>query len=504
MNYAYLAEVKGIQAYLTASGKLRDTVAGSQILDQLLNNPLDAALKAAKSDDHVITRRAGGALYMSFNSETTRANFAALWRVVVNQLLPATELVVAMPEGKPSLREAIKLGLEQLASARNQQFISLPCGTPFTQRCPRTGLPSTKKRQGEWISEPATVQLMSRTNSGQDSLTQKFSTDPKLKWPSLLSADNEYQHESVLPLGASNELAVVHADGNSLGIILRALAKATENSDDQSYQQAYQAFSDGLEQATINAAQKATGEIFGDQLSQENFIMPMRPIVLGGDDLTVIIRAEDAFAFAQAFMLSFEQESKAFLAKLKSECQLSLDLTHLTACTGIAFIKPNQPFAQALHLAEALCKRAKQAPDANNKPSALAFARLNSAGSESKGITGTIDQLDLQSEQLRYPLTGDGGSFEQLVSLANEQTINLMPLREIATLMGNQNQTAKIHYERWQQHQTQLHGSEFTAFQERLQAFTKDDQLPILRQEKIASTPLIDLLLVRKYCAQEA
>ncbi|WP_217533723.1 hypothetical protein [Vibrio metschnikovii] len=145
MNYAYLAEVKGIQAYLTASGKLRDTVAGSQILDQLLNNPLDAALKAAKSDDHVITRRAGGALYMSFNSETTRANFAALWRVVVNQLLPATELVVAMPEGKPSLREAIKLGLEQLASARNQQFISLPCGTPFTQRCPRTCLPSTKK-----------------------------------------------------------------------------------------------------------------------------------------------------------------------------------------------------------------------------------------------------------------------------------------------------------------------------------------------------------------------
>uniref|UniRef100_UPI004048C4A9 Cas10/Cmr2 second palm domain-containing protein n=1 Tax=Roseivirga sp. TaxID=1964215 RepID=UPI004048C4A9 len=504
MNYAYLAEIKGIQAYLTASGKLRDTVAGSQILDQLLNNPLDHVLQAANSTKHVFTRRVGGALYMSFPNETTRANFAALWRIVVNQLLPNTELVVAMPAGQATLREAIKSGLEQLASARNQQIIHLPVGTPFTQRCPRTGLPSTTKRHGEWMSEPASVQLESQSIAGKDSLTEKFCAKNDLKWPNLLSSDTDNQHGSVLPLGMSGELAVVHADGNSLGIILRALAQATEQSDDEAYQQAYLSFSEGLEKATIQAAKQATNEVFGELIACENSIMPMRPIVLGGDDLTVIIRAENAFAFAKAFMTSFEQESKTFITNLINDCKLTLNLTHLTACAGITFIKPNQPFSQALDLAETLCKRAKQAPDINNKPSALAFARLNSSGTENGGITGDINDSPLQSEQVRYPLNGDNGSFDQLQTLANEQTVNLMPLREIATLMGNQNQTAKINYERWRQHQSQLHTANFDSFYDLLKAFVSDDELPICKQEHVTTSPIVDLLVLRKYIAQEA
>lgn len=85
----------------------------------------------------------------------------------------------------------------------------------------------------------------------------------------------------------------------------------------------------------------------------------MRPIVLGGDDLTMICRGDLAVPFTQAFLENFESETKAKLSEyLKMVFSDRSD--YLTACAGIAFVKSSFPFHFAYHLAESLCDLAKK------------------------------------------------------------------------------------------------------------------------------------------------
>ena len=46
---------------------------------------------------------------------------------------------------------------------------------------------------------------------------------------------------------------------------------------------------------------------------------PIRPIILGGDDLTVIIRADLAIPFTECFLREFEQNTKELFSNLKTK-----------------------------------------------------------------------------------------------------------------------------------------------------------------------------------------
>ena len=65
----------------------------------------------------------------------------------------------------------------------------------------------------------------------------------------------------------------------------------------------------------------------------------IRPIVLGGDDLTVICRADKALTYTHSFLHHFEEETKALKDILKKYKVFTKGEDHLTACAGIAIIK---------------------------------------------------------------------------------------------------------------------------------------------------------------------
>ncbi|MBS4039201.1 MAG: hypothetical protein KGZ81_01235, partial [Flavobacteriales bacterium] len=82
---------------------------------------------------------------------------------------------------------------------------------------------------------------------------------------------------------------------------------------------------------------------------------PFRPVVVGGDDLTVICRADLAIEFTKLFLEKFEVKTTEYFSELKIK---ALE-RGLTACAGIAYIKESYPFHYGYEMAETLCHYAK-------------------------------------------------------------------------------------------------------------------------------------------------
>lgn len=141
--------------------------------------------------------------------------------------------------------------------------------------------------------------------------------------------------------GENDWIAIIHADGNSLGEVVKALG----SEDGEKLCE----FSKNLDEATRQAAQEAYKEIKNEYEGKIDFKKhPIRPIVLGGDDLTVICRGDIAIDFVKTYICQFESETENLLSR------------KLTACAGIAFIKSSYPFSFGYELAETLCGLAKK------------------------------------------------------------------------------------------------------------------------------------------------
>ena len=104
-------------------------------------------------------------------------------------------------------------------------------------------------------------------------------------------------------------------------------------------------------------------------------IYPIRPVILGGDDLTVIIRADLALDFTVEFLNAFERQTKEQFEFLAKYYQVEGFENGITACAGIAYIKEKYPFHYGVHLADLLTGKAKKFSKKDGKPCLLYTSR---------------------------------------------------------------------------------------------------------------------------------
>lgn len=479
--YAYLFEARGIQRFLFSTGKLKDMIAGSDLIDYICTDGgyVDQVLHALNLTDQVkAPRKAGGVFYLIFNHKKQAQRFQAAWRLLATQWFPTVETVDALTEAN-SVKEAIAKGIKKLAEARNTLKIELPNASPITERSPRTGLAAVKRvhtalgRQESVDLATATVRQFKRPQ-GSQKLEDRFSEQNDIFWPNNFESDAADNKK--FPLGKRSLIGLVHADGNGLGEILRILNNACADAEDETYIDLYQTFSKAVTDATISATQQAS-EIVLLQHTNEK-VMPARPLVLGGDDVSVIIRADLAIPFTQQFLIAFKETSKKEINSLKQKFKDYGLAEHaeklpdcLTACAGIVFMKASQPFYSAYNLAEGLCKQAKsysrqhKSAAENQKveliPSSLAFFKVNDS------LLDDIDAMYAQTQiaihgQTHYELCTAAylvnehhkqlANLEQLLALdrlLQSSTLNNNPLREIATLIHANVDQAKQAYKRW-------------------------------------------------------
>jgi len=152
-------------------------------------------------------------------------------------------------------------------------------------------------------------------------------------------------------------LAVVHADGNGLGKIFLNFAEKLEPATPRDYIKELRNFSLSLDECTERAFSYAMEELpaYRRKRSLRSAIVP---IVLGGDDMTVVCDGAAALDFTYQFLTRFEEETQKNRTTNRVAEKI-LKAPNLSACAGIAIVGPHYPFSSAYDLAEDLIVSAK-------------------------------------------------------------------------------------------------------------------------------------------------
>lgn len=373
MIHCYLFEAKSIQDYLFSSGKMKDVISASERLDNLIDSTQTSILFEVLSrsglahdllDENIpdtakcihFIRCKGGAFYAYCDDKSQLIALRSAWTLTLLQLFPSLVQCDALVSAE-TLDDALQQGHQQLAQARNTPAMTLPLATAISKRSSRSGKQAVTVSNREASREAEALDIDTQlhrafhkasTHKGAVALQDKFTPE---------HIDGEITYESSFDSFEKRDLALIHIDGNGLGLLLIALKKQLEGKSNQQYRQAFRRFSAALEAATQTAAKEATAKVL--PIVSENVKAPtaLRPIVLGGDDVTLFIKAEAALDFANTFCLAFSRESKTELASLVSDYPTLPE--RLSASGAIVYHKVNHPFVQMHHLVEDMCLYAK-------------------------------------------------------------------------------------------------------------------------------------------------
>ena len=347
-DFYYRYEAKGIQGWILATDKLRELVGGSAIIDDLGEQAKARARGLGLRDDDFISAAAGNAT-IRFGSRDALQKFAGAWPAEVAHLAPGLTLVQAwVSADNPNWLRGLQ---ESLHAARQCPVADLPEAGPWVERAPWTGRPADLL-DGDGDRRVAVDRATFLKRRAHESSRRDFEDV-------LLNDGERFVRDADAELG-EGWLAVVHADGNAVGELVMKKGNPSE----------IQRFSSALTKATAAAAKAATDQVRRARTRGPKDVCPARPVVVGGDDVTIIVRGTDAIPFTRAFLQAFEGETRK-----RPEIN---GLDGLTACAGIAFVKSGYPFHLAYELAEALCKEAKKVAKPR-QASALAFARVTTA-----------------------------------------------------------------------------------------------------------------------------
>lgn len=157
---------------------------------------------------------------------------------------------------------------------------------------------------------------------------------------------------------------VVHVDANGLGQIFLnfgRIAAALGARTVADYSEKIQAFSQAINRAAWRAVGLAIDEVLSAPRQRK---LPVYPLVVGGDDITLVTDGRWALALARAVLRHWEAQTRApeISGVLSAAHALGLapHATHLPACGGVAIVKHHFPFSIASDLAGDLCDKAKE------------------------------------------------------------------------------------------------------------------------------------------------
>lgn len=345
-NYLYGFTVQGIQSYIFGTNKLKEIIGASEIIENICTSKFNDFIKKNKIKNGVSFLQAAGNIRFATSKENAQT-ILKKYDLIIQKYAPGLPFSSAVVEIS-DINEA-RYNLDNLLRAeRNLTYTTDPLGVMPRSEHRRTGDFAFKeihdKTYKETFLDPASSQKHAHKEA--EILTSKLILDDKnVSFPIKFS---ELTYE-----GKDSWLALIHIDGNGMGDKIRAILENGDISD-------LTAFSKAVDSCTKEAFNFAINKVFKDRVDFKNkednkktTIYPFRPLVLGGDDVTVIMRSDLAIDFCLKYLKEFEELTEKS-DKIENK---------LTACAGIAFVKEKFPFHYSAHLAEELCVYAKNESD---------------------------------------------------------------------------------------------------------------------------------------------
>ena len=159
--------------------------------------------------------------------------------------------------------------------------------------------------------------------------------------------------EGAAALGNRNRWAVICMDGNDMGLQFLEFQKKQPRIED--WQKWLPEMSKNLDKCTREAAAAGMIAVTREYLKEEESsrVLPIRPLIVGGDDVTILISCKYAILFAQTVMNAFNEASK--------KCKELWVGTRgeMTISAGILYAPVSLPLHSALGYAEMLLASAK-------------------------------------------------------------------------------------------------------------------------------------------------
>lgn len=360
MNYLYGAAVQGIQNFIFQTNELKDIVGASELVENICTERFELLLKkhvqgftSLVDDENAIINAAGNVKYIFTSKEECEKIVRVFPKEVVTYApgVIVSQAVVTY-ENDCEFSLAVDELEKNLRAQRNKPMNSTTMGMMGVLRSRKTNLPVVETEVIDGKIEYLDAASLAKKNHVEEGIKTKKRSITKLV-SEAFGIQNIKPEMLALNIGemtAKNDwVAVIHVDGNGLGQVVQKIGKDKKRFKD---------FSNKLDRATKAASVEAFNRV------EKNYdwkIIPIRPIVLGGDDFTVVCRADLALDYVQAFMECFEKYTQfpelegVFLNNEKK----------LTSCAGIAYVKSSYPFYYGYELAESLCTRAKK--DAKSK-----------------------------------------------------------------------------------------------------------------------------------------
>lgn len=349
-----LVESSGNQAFIFATNRLRENVGGSVLVRRV--GDLAGTAASAPGIQPVVTT-SGKAIAIADDPDAAASFIEAVTSEALTTL-PGLEVSGAVgpdigtapSDAQTAVAQVHQRALE-VRSRLPGPYLRFQTG-PFHRPCDTSSLPAEE---------------LGKIGTGRDRRYEARSAVVIAK----RAAANDWREylEGLLPPGDRfvrdineleerleddrNWMAVIHADGDRMGrTFLRLLDYLEETgrpvSTAQDYLDAYATFSATLDEVATEAFKGALAAVPSSVDAQGNpHPHLVIPLVLGGDDLTLLSGATVAVTLVGTYLAAFERLTEKRLGK------------RFTASAGIAFTKPHFPFHTGYALAEELLRSAK-------------------------------------------------------------------------------------------------------------------------------------------------
>jgi hypothetical protein len=360
MAWLYRYETKGIQRWILDSNKLRDLAAGSALIEALAER---GRSEAERHGAEVVQAAAGGMTALFPGREALEA-FAAEWPMRVTHHAPGLHVVQGwVPLEGVDEQTAHGQLRDKLEARRNAPLPAFPEAGPWIMRAGRSGLPA--------VPTPLGLRGTSTTTQWDEATRCKERARARLKDGAehpLLPGVRFHEELERWPEGP---VAVVHVDGSGVGQRLAQL-----NPDRHGARRFSAALREALTAGVLEALGSVTESGDGRRCA--------RPVVLGGDDVTLVLLATDALGLVVTLLSAFEAETAQRAASLGGA---------LHAGAGVTVVTRGYPFYRAYDLAERACRYAKRAAvDASGRPEASALRLVRATASLELHAVGDEDE----------------------------------------------------------------------------------------------------------------
>ena len=337
-KYLYGASIQGIQEYIYATNKLQEIIGASEIIDSLGQKfdekkdygEIYAVFDKLRENDlveQILLNAAGNFRAIVDGEENLKKIVRDLPKKIMQNAYGITISQATTPYNDNDYGTASKELERKLKTQRNRPSLPLDMSINFMALAPKTARPIVKFDDDDAL-DISSVQK-------REAHGRWFKRHPGAK---------ELKEFSQIS-NKKNKLAVIHADGNGLGVLVKNLTDEVKNTGKLDV---IANFSKALDNATKDACENAiakTEEVFGkDDLK-------IKALILSGDDMTAVCDADIALEFTKNFIEEFEKETDKKKPDIKEK---------LTMCAGIAYCNEKFPFHYAVALAEELCSAAKK------------------------------------------------------------------------------------------------------------------------------------------------